>query len=344
MRTRRSSSAAAAVKNAHEDDSDQDDVDDDVRVYAVDGVTFDSYEAMVAYKRQRNENRMKALGLLEPKTPTTTKTTTKRKVSPDVGVAQPKTRASKRVAGLAPDGLELSSSSIPITTSSTSVDNPQNAARDRIQQCTTLSLEQAAAASMDSDDLQSAGALIKDLASYHPFAVATKEETVVASMKWINDFEITHVEKLCKERIYSVVVHPSPDKTIVAAGDKQGHVGLWNVTTETPFSFQIHTAPVCSLAWTSNGLLSSSYDGSIRLLDVETLQFQHVYSYSNAAAASNDTDSISGDGGWVQYTCLDQNENIFVSTSIGTALHVDRRTGKPTFHEKLSEKKINTLR
>jgi len=36
----------------------------------------------------------------------------------------------------------------------------------------------------------------------------------------------------------------------------------------------------------------------------------------------------------------------FMSTSYGTAMHVDLRVGngKLTFHEDLSEKKINTLR
>lgn len=37
------------------------------------------------------------------------------------------------------------------------------------------------------------------------------------------------VAKVVPTRIYSVAVHPSESSTLVAAGDKQGHVGLWNV-------------------------------------------------------------------------------------------------------------------
>ena len=35
--------------------------------------------------------------------------------------------------------------------------------------------------------------------------------------------------KLVPDRIYSMEVHPSPTKLLVAAGDKWGRVGLWDV-------------------------------------------------------------------------------------------------------------------
>jgi hypothetical protein len=53
---------------------------------------------------------------------------------------------------------------------------------------------------------------------------------------------------------------------------------------------------------------------------------------------------------WMQYVSPDhRNANdqcFFLSTLVGTAMHVDLRVGKEqlTFHEKLSEKKINMLR
>jgi hypothetical protein len=55
---------------------------------------------------------------------------------------------------------------------------------------------------------------------------------------------------------------------------------------------------------------------------------------------------------WTQFGCLDHHSHydkcFFLSTSVGTAMHVDLRVvtrkGRITFHEQLSEKKINTLR
>ena len=41
------------------------------------------------------------------------------------------------------------------------------------------------------------------------------------------------VAKLTESRISSVWIHPSEHKLIVAAGDKAGHLGLWDVDSKT---------------------------------------------------------------------------------------------------------------
>lgn len=38
------------------------------------------------------------------------------------------------------------------------------------------------------------------------------------------------LEKVCPERIYSLVVHPSTSRDLVFAGDKIGMIGLWDCT------------------------------------------------------------------------------------------------------------------
>ena len=203
-----------------------------------------------------------------------------------------------------------------------------------------------------------------------------------------------NVAKLCPDRIYSMAVHPSMNHLIVCAGDKQGHVGIWNVvddedsrydndpsppnpkgsttTTTQPTStshrdgihlFKPHTGAVCAVQWTGGGgngsghhLLSASYDGTIRMLDVQQEQFIEVF-----ATYSNDADhkyqhrpgyGIEQDYGhkfWTQHIVMDPRYNestcCFMSTSVGTAIHIDLRSKNPiTFHEQLSEKKVNTLR
>lgn len=167
------------------------------------------------------------------------------------------------------------------------------------------------------------------------------------------------VAKVVPERIYSVAFHPTIHKTIAVAGDKLGHIGFWDIDANSSevdrhgvHLFKPHTRPISNLEFCKNGdkLLSGSYDGTVRLFDIQKETFSEVF------ASYDDSDEHKGklgygiDGGsrfWSQYCCLDhRNENgIFVCTSFGDVIHVDlRRKGNITFNENLSEKKINTLR
>jgi hypothetical protein len=103
-------------------------------------------------------------------------------------------------------------------------------------------------------------------------------------------------------------------------------------------------------------LLSTSYDGTVRWFDVETQALDEIF-------ATYDNDDVYGDKigfgldeghkYWTQYGCLDHRNSgekcLFLSTSCGTAMHLDLRISnnsknRMTFHEDLSEKKINSLR
>jgi len=174
------------------------------------------------------------------------------------------------------------------------------------------------------------------------------------------------VAKVCPERLYSMVVHPSTDKLVVCAGDKVGHIGIWNVKEESTTAnttddnnddgvhlFRPHKGAVSCLEWTShNALFSASYDGTCRWLDVEAGQFDEIFAtfdddsaYARKLGAGLDT----GSHFWTQYGCLDHRaageKCLFLATSVGTAMHVDLRAKERiTWHEELSEKKINTLR
>lgn len=168
------------------------------------------------------------------------------------------------------------------------------------------------------------------------------------------------VAKVVPDRIYGIAAHPSPHQLIVCAGDKSGYVGIWNVdayhpekdTDKAVHVFKYHSGAAACLQWNSNGtsLLSASYDGTVRVLDVATASAQQVFAtfdddpvHAHRPGANTDT----GYRFWTQYACWDASEQgLFVATSIGTALHVDLRTApasKVTFHEQLAEKKINTL-
>lgn len=181
-----------------------------------------------------------------------------------------------------------------------------------------------------------------------------------SSQGMLDELDCTQVAKVCPDRIYSMAVHPSMSDLLVSAGDKSGHVGLWKATTEDVHLFRPHGGAVCALQWTgstgggSQNLLSASYDGTIRLLHVEREMFLPVFAtYNREEAQYRDQPGyglgVPGHKFWTQFICLDPRWNsadcFFLATSIGTAMHLDLRVKDPmTFHQVLSEKKINTLR
>jgi WD40 repeat protein len=197
----------------------------------------------------------------------------------------------------------------------------------------------------------------------------------------INNLVLEDVStKVCPDRIYSITCHPSPNTLIVCAGDKQGNLGIWNVdqysgsmtTTNGDDDandnngvhlFKPHSSVISTLIWNTSGtsLLSSSYDGSVRLFDIESQVFEEVF-----ATYDNDTmykDKIGygtdqGYNSWIQSMELDHRVEsgkcFYLSTSEGGVMHIDLRAaaaattttnkgGKLTFNTVLSERKINTI-
>ena len=77
--------------------------------------------------------------------------------------------------------------------------------------------------------------------------------------------EVNQVEKVTKDRIFSLAVAPSTDeKTFVLAGDKWGKIGIWDVVRGV----------VCSLynITTLEGWIITLYDPTV----LETLPKQNV--------------------------------------------------------------------
>ncbi|XP_044300806.1 WD repeat-containing protein 76 [Varanus komodoensis] len=91
------------------------------------------------------------------------------------------------------------------------------------------------------------------------------------------------VAKVVKSRIYSVAIHPSESRTLVAAGDNWGHVGLWDLDCKLEdgiHAFTLHRQPVSCLQFApfnAAQLLSLSYDGTVRCGDVTRAVFEEVY-------------------------------------------------------------------
>ena len=174
----------------------------------------------------------------------------------------------------------------------------------------------------------------------------------------------TYVAKVVPDKIYGLACHPSPDTLVVCAGDKKGHLGIWNVdqyaangsskcTTDGVHLFKTNGGAISSLAWNASGtsLLSSSYDGSVRLFDVNKQVFEEVFATYDTDDQYKDKVGYGTDDGynsWIQSMLIDQRYEsgkcFFLSTSEGGVMHIDLRSkGKVTFNQVLSERKINTV-
>ncbi len=94
--------------------------------------------------------------------------------------------------------------------------------------------------------------------------------------------------QVTRDGVTAIEFHPSSNGLLLAAGDKKGNVAMWKLDSdraegEQPliFSFPIHAQYVSGVRWlgqraTPSLLASSSYDGSVRMLDVEAGLFTKV--------------------------------------------------------------------
>lgn len=103
--------------------------------------------------------------------------------------------------------------------------------------------------------------------------------------------------KVVPERIYFCAMHPSPDKRLVFAGDKIGHLGVWDVDQEESstqvksedddddalpliYTFKIHTRSISVFAFDpsdAGSLFTGSYDTTIRKFDITSGISSEVY-------------------------------------------------------------------
>nr|XP_008118629.2 PREDICTED: WD repeat-containing protein 76 [Anolis carolinensis] len=102
------------------------------------------------------------------------------------------------------------------------------------------------------------------------------------------------VAKVVRDRIYSVAVHPSESKTLVAAGDKWGQIGLWDLecgSEDGIHTFVTHSRPVSCIGFSPSNpaqLFSLSHDGTIRCGDVTRATFEEVYRNEEQSLSSFD--------------------------------------------------------
>lgn len=162
--------------------------------------------------------------------------------------------------------------------------------------------------------------LLKIWAKNSPDKVKSKMDlnqyrSVLSHLKITED----RVAKVVKDRIFSAAFHPCSSSLLMAAGDKWGKIGLWNLSgtwgDDGVLLFDVHTRPVTCMAFSKahpTDLLSVSYDGSMRLMDVEKAVFEDVYDHFDGLKTF---DFLSDDG-----------MSLLVGSWYGEIAVVDRRT------------------
>lgn len=104
--------------------------------------------------------------------------------------------------------------------------------------------------------------------------------STLSTMKMTED----RVAKVVKDRVFCAAIHPCSSTVLMAAGDKFGRLGLWSLDgdwgDDGVLLFEPHSRPITCMAFSPakpTDLLSTSYDGSMRLMDVEKAVFDEVY-------------------------------------------------------------------
>eukprot|EP00667_Euglena_gracilis_P006419 EG_transcript_6478 len=151
---------------------------------------------------------------------------------------------------------------------------------------------------------------------------------VMAFAKRVSSLDIDRcqtVAKVVPERIYSCVFHPSSQKVLAVAGDKEGNVGFWAVDAvedgASVFVYRPHGGVVGALQYMpgdANKLWSWSHDCTIRCMDIEKQEFRQMFALDESL------------DGWLQFGCISEGDpnSMYLSTSSGRVKAVDvRQTG-----------------
>jgi len=142
-----------------------------------------------------------------------------------------------------------------------------------------------------------------------------KESFSGDTIKHLQELKITteQVAKVTSNRIFSLAVHPTKNKLLVAAGEKWGDIGIWDVYDQSSNNhgvhlFSHHIRPVNCLTFdehSSKKLVSCSYDGTFRCLDLERQMSLLLY------GMGDDVD------GFLTYHCQKDASTFLVSGKLG---------------------------
>ncbi|XP_020580413.1 WD repeat-containing protein 76 [Phalaenopsis equestris] len=150
-----------------------------------------------------------------------------------------------------------------------------------------------------------------------------------------------NVAKVLPERILSIQIVPSANRTVVAVGNKLGNVGFWDLDfgdgdededNKGIYVYAPHSAPVSGISIhpsSMSKIFTSSYDGLVRKMDVEKETFNVTYSSENCIYSI------------CQLPC-DFN-SLYIGEGAGVLKLWDDRAGKASSKWRPHEDRINTV-
>ncbi|XP_039141561.1 WD repeat-containing protein 76 [Dioscorea cayenensis subsp. rotundata] len=143
-----------------------------------------------------------------------------------------------------------------------------------------------------------------------------------------------NVARVLPERILSVRFLPFGDQVVVTVGDKAGNVGFWDVGKgrDGVYVYKPHASPVSGISvhpFAATKIFTSSYDGFIRLMDVEEETFNMIY------ASDFEIFSIS--------QVPNDHNSLYCGEGTGILKAWDERAGKVSGSWELHEDRINTI-
>ncbi|KAJ1442007.1 WD40-repeat-containing domain protein [Ochromonadaceae sp. CCMP2298] len=154
----------------------------------------------------------------------------------------------------------------------------------------------------------------------------------------------TDIAKLTANRVACTYIHPSESKLLIAAGDKTGELGLWDVDkaaaseVQAVYKYKPHVSSLCQILGSParpGSMYTVSYDGTIRYLDFAKDQICECF-----RAPENKEDMFFTDACFRQ----DHPDCLFVSSSDSFVALLDLRAGKYQWRrEAYSGYKINSV-
>eukprot|EP00249_Psilotum_nudum_P001386 c13852_g1_i2 orf=264-1799(+) len=144
------------------------------------------------------------------------------------------------------------------------------------------------------------------------------------------------VARVVPERIFNVLFFPFRERIILAVGDRVGNLGLWDVECEKlegdgVHIYRPHAAPVTGMAiapYNGSKVLSCSYDGTVRHMDIESVRFDLIYCTEKALSA---------------ICFIPGNPHCAYLAEAGAVKVLDFRDGNRNNGFELHDRKINTI-
>ncbi|XP_047169312.1 WD repeat-containing protein 76-like isoform X3 [Vigna umbellata] len=240
-------------------------------------------------------------------------------------------RRSLRTRGIPPDCEGLNRDSVAPTTLSRETPPPVSTTRSKekppsVSSLGPLSMATArASAHSDSSFIESLMGMAQDVSVPKGNAGDSLE---LESLSLYFD----NIARVVSGRITNVRFFPTNSVKMIAAGNKFGNIGFWNMGESEVHLYRPHNAPISGILIQSHccsKIYTSCYDGILRLMDAEKEIFDLVFESDETIYALSQPPN--------ETNCL------YLAEGSGGLTMWDNRVGKLSSHWDLHDSRINTI-